>query len=142
MALSKQLGVKNPNTVGYVPPPELLSKWEVFTCARARPSHPASTTFMIEFEGVTSLNSMQLVPMHFVLNDAVFGYGAGRLAGKLSKIDNPTRTLILADGAPPGGSITMGDGTPRYWSPTSGAPRPLTLRDAFEENGRVAARCV
>ncbi|MCS7033082.1 MAG: hypothetical protein NZ561_03700 [Phycisphaerae bacterium] len=98
-----------------------------------------STTFLIQFEGSYPLNVMHLVPFDFALNDAVFGHGPGRLAGKLSKIGNPGRTMLLADAAPLPVSEHIGSGAPLFWSPAPNASRPLTLSDAFEENGRVTS---
>jgi len=139
VALARHLGVGTAIHSAYIPPPELISRWEVFTCPAAAPRYPMSSTFTIQIEGSYALNVMQQVPMDFALNDAVFGYGPGRLSGKLSKIGKPSATLLLADAAPLPVFEHIGSSVPLFWSPATMASRPLTLYDAFAENGRVTS---
>ncbi len=146
-ALAAQLGMKYTRFDSFdsfeVEKHSTLADWSTFTCPSARPRAPSATTFVIQFEGQTMLNVLNGLPFDFALNDAVFGFDckpSRRLAGKLSKVHNPSKTFLLADAAPPFASMAFRDGAPLFWSPEAPPGSPLTLADAFVENGRVTSQ--
>lgn len=111
--------------------------FEVFRCpAMVANGEPGSMMIGVERDGVVREIILWSVASNFALNEGVCGfhysatYESRRYGGKLSKIIDSSRTMLLGDAAPQGGGASESGGS-MFFSPRLDSAGAVTLADAL-----------